>query len=386
MAGSGVSWYAAFEQRLLCRMKPSERAAVLDIDRAIRRHWQRLAIYGALLVAFVTSGLYESASGKLTLIESAGAAFGILMTIPMVVIGAWARPASYASKPVRTGFAIVLLAVTGGFFGAFFAKPEGFATFVARLGEIAPRVVFATASLGLLYAALATGLGYLRQREVLATEARVRAEAEAGLREEQLAHRLADARLAALQAQVEPHFLFNSLAAVVELAEAGAPRAAELCQHLVQFLRSSLTGLRADGTTLGEDVDLASAYLEVMAIRMGDRLRWAIDVPDDLRAASLPAAMVISLVENAIKHGVEPHASPAVVAIAARRVDGALEITVDDTGSGLSEPVVEGLGLANIRERLRLQFRGDADLALAPHRPRGTRAVLRLPFVVGASA
>ncbi len=154
----------------------------------------------------------------------------------------------------------------------------------------------------------------------------------------------------------------------------------------MQFLRGSLSGLRAGSTTLGADLDLVSDYLEVMTIRMGDRLTWWVDVPVELRSAPLPAAMVISLVENAIKHGIEPWAPPASTGIVVRDIDAQLVVVVEDTGCGLRYPVGEGLGLTNIRARLRLQYGGRGDLTLEAHAPRGTRAVLRLPFGTAAPA
>ncbi len=228
MAGAWRERISAFGTRLFCRKTDVERRAMVDLNLALRRHAGRLLFYGFVLLAFVTSGLYLFGAGKLDLVESALSAFGILITFPMVVIVAWTSPAKYSSRPARMALAIVTLAVAGGFCGALFAERDGFAAFVSRIQQVGPAVLFVTASLGLLIAGLATGLSFLRQREYLAVEARVRAESAALLREEQMAHSLSEARLAALQAQVEPHFLFNSLAAVVELAEGGAPKAAEL--------------------------------------------------------------------------------------------------------------------------------------------------------------
>lgn len=380
----------AMAERMLRRAPEAERCDIAELDATLRKNGWGLSLGTLGFVVLLACGLYLFRDGKRTVFESLAASAGLTFSLAMVVIWAWTRPSSFVRHPARRILWMMMLAMIGGLFGAFLTESD-WPKFVADLERVGPLIVVVTALMGLLMALLATGLAMLRQREIVAVEARVRAEADARLREEQLAHRVVDARLAALQAQVEPHFLFNTLGAITELAEPASPAAAELCRQLVDFLRgsldASLDALRAGTTTLGADVDIATAYLQVMATRLGPRLRWAIDVPESLRKVALPPAMTISLVENAIKHGVEPWPEAATIAISARVERDVLVLVVEDTGRGLADAEIgTGFGLANIRERLRLQYADRASLELVPNRPRGTCAVLRVPIEAWTNA
>ena len=358
----------------------AERCGVTELDATLRKNGWGLSFGMLGFIVFLACGLYLFGSGKFSVLESLGASAGLTVSLGIVIVGAWTRPASLVKHRSRRIVLFVILAACGGAIGAFITEPTAFVETMAKKG---PLVIFATATLGLLMALLATGLAMLRQREKVAIEASIRAESAARLREEQLAHRVVDARLAALQAQVEPHFLFNTLGAITELAEPSSPAAAELCRQLVDFLRGSLGALRAGTTTLGTDIDIATAYLQVMATRLGRRMSWSIDVSEPLREVALPPAMTISLVENAIKHGIEPWPEAATIAISARVDREGLVLVVEDTGRGLVDAEDgTGFGLANIRARLRLQYGDRASLELSPNRPRGTRAMLRVPIEV----
>ena len=197
-----------------------------------------------------------------------------------------------------------------------------------------------------------------------------------------------EAQLKLLQGQIEPHFLFNTLANVVGLMESDTPRAKLMLESFVDYLRSSLGGMRQADHTLGDEVDLVEAYLRVIKIRMEDRLHYAIVVPDELRAMQLPALTLQPLIENAVLHGLEPKIEGGSVRIAARLHGGArtLVLTVDDDGLGLTSPRParrngSGTALANIRERLAQRY-GDSDavgLRVEPIAPNGVRATLSLP-------
>ena len=138
-----------------------------------------------------------------------------------------------------------------------------------------------------------------------------------------------------MQAQVEPHFLFNTLASVQYLTETDPPQASLLLGHLLAYLRAALPQLRSGSTTLGQEVALAEAYLNILRMRMGSRLAFAIDVPEELRAHPFPPVLLISIVENAVTHGLEPQAEGGTVRIEARQEDARLVVAVTDTGGGL---------------------------------------------------
>ncbi len=187
-----------------------------------------------------------------------------------------------------------------------------------------------------------------------------------------------------MQAQIEPHFLFNTLASVQFLTETDPGQAGRLLGHLIDYLRAALPELRAKSTTLGREADLAKAYLEILATRMGPRLAFAIDVPADLRTHPFPPNMLISLVENAIKHGVEPAADGGRITVVARRVEDRLEVEVADTGRGLAASRGggthgDGVGLTNVRERLAALYGERGRFRIEENAPRGARAIIAIP-------
>lgn len=186
-----------------------------------------------------------------------------------------------------------------------------------------------------------------------------------------------DARLKLLHAQIEPHFLFNTLANVQQLVEAGSPQAPRVLQSLIAYLRAAMPRLADEGATLGNEAALVRAYLELMLMRMPDRLRYEVDVPPELAAKRFPAMALLTLVENAIRHGIDPSEQGGAIQVQARRLaDGTLQVGVADTGVGLRETSAPGTGLANLRERL-AAFHGDgATLALTENAPHGVVATI----------
>ncbi|WP_208108667.1 histidine kinase [Cognatilysobacter terrigena] len=188
------------------------------------------------------------------------------------------------------------------------------------------------------------------------------------------------AKLNLLHAQVEPHFLYNTLASAQLLTRSDPARAEEMLGHLIQYLRHSLPRAEDTPSTLGAELERALAYLEIMKVRMGSRLDVQVDVPESLRATKLPAMMLQTLIENAIKHGLEPRTGGGTVWIRARRSDGHVAITVADDGEGLGGKTNgTGIGLKNVRERLKLAYDGDASLAVVANFPAGVAATLTVP-------
>jgi len=188
-----------------------------------------------------------------------------------------------------------------------------------------------------------------------------------------------------LQLQIEPHFLFNTLGSAQQLAEKAAPDAARLISDLIRFLRATTPTLRDDATTIRQDALMVRAYLRIMQTRLGGRLNWTVTIPESLEDVVIPPGMLITLVENAIKHGIEPQPEGGRIDVTATQeshADGArVVLSVADTGIGLSGPPgVNGIGLANIRERLALQHGDRAALETDANHPRGFVARLVLPL------
>ncbi|MCS0607777.1 histidine kinase [Massilia solisilvae] len=215
--------------------------------------------------------------------------------------------------------------------------------------------------------------GLLRARAAAASE-RARAEA--------VERQAVQAQLQLLQAQLEPHMLFNTLANVQGLIAIDSARAQHMLDQLIQFLRATLTASRAESTTLAREFALAEAYLGLMAVRMGARLAYSLDLPAELAQASLPPMLLQPLVENAIAHGLEPQPDGGAIAVRARREGSLLILSVEDTGRGIDAPPVKPgtrLGLANTRDRLRAVYGERASLSLQAAMPAGALATITLP-------
>jgi sensor histidine kinase YesM len=188
------------------------------------------------------------------------------------------------------------------------------------------------------------------------------------------------AQLAMLQAQIEPHFLFNTLANVRSLIGRDAALAQTMLDHLNDYLRASLSRTRKRQVTLAEEIDLVSALLAISKIRLGGRLSYHIDVPAALQAALLPPLLLQPLVENALEHGIEPAVEGGEVRIVADEFERKLRLRVYDTGLGLQSIGIEGVGLPNVRKRLENLYSKEGRLALYPNDPCGVIAELILPL------
>jgi hypothetical protein len=178
---------------------------------------------------------------------------------------------------------------------------------------------------------------------------------------------------------VEPHFLYNTLASVQALTEVDPAQANAMTGHLIQYLRNALPKMREGISTVGQEIELVRAYLSILQMRMGKRLAFDINVPENLNAIAFPPLMLPSLVENAIKHGLEPQREGGTVNISAELVEGRLRLIVADTGRGFGETIGAGVGLANIRERLAALYGDTAKLTLVENTPKGVVATIDVP-------
>ena len=182
-----------------------------------------------------------------------------------------------------------------------------------------------------------------------------------------------------LQAQIEPHFLFNSLSTVLSLVDTDREKAGRMLTDLIRYLRVSLSRTRAESTTIDQEMEMARAYLDIYQIRMGDRLQYRIQAEDGLKEAAIPPMLVQPLVENAVKHGLEPTVEGGLVTITAYSVPQKIRITVTDTGKGLDETGDAGFGLMNIRERLHSLYGQEARVILEENSPSGLKATIEIP-------
>lgn len=186
------------------------------------------------------------------------------------------------------------------------------------------------------------------------------------------------AKLKMLQAQIEPHFLFNTLSNVVSLIDTQPARGKAMLLDLTKYLRISLSRTLPEKTTMGQEIEMLKAYLNIQKIRMGERLNFIIDVPEYLYPLALPPMLLQPLVENAIKHGLEPKVEGGEIRIAAAAEHNLLRIEVRDTGIGFSDYHQSGVGLANVRERLELLFGEKGKLLLEENHPSGVKAAIEV--------
>jgi signal transduction histidine kinase len=302
----------------------------------------------------------------------------MLLLIAFTLAGAWKVPG--LPRWLAQVLAVALVAPLATFLVylpsiGFLAEPMRHEGFV--LGY-----TFITGSALVLGPLLALGALY-RERDAQARSAALHFELERSTLEKQAL----DARLKLLHAQVEPHFLFNTLANVQALVESGSPQAGPVLRSLIDYLRATMPRLQSDNPTLGVEAALVRAYLELMEMRMPDRLRYRIEIDPDLAGIRFPPMALLTLIENAVRHGIDPSEVGGCIVVSARRdpADGSVRVGVADSGVGISESTHAGTGLANLRDRLQAFFGGDARLELHAETPHGVRAEIVFRDAGGAA-
>jgi sensor histidine kinase YesM len=188
------------------------------------------------------------------------------------------------------------------------------------------------------------------------------------------------ANLKVLQAQIEPHFLFNTLSNILSLIDTKPETGKSMLLDLTKYLRTSLSRTLPEKTTLTQEISMVKAYLDIQKIRMDERLNYKIDVPDDLMQHSFPPMLLQPLVENAVKHGLEPKVEGGEIVIRATQENNILKIEVADTGLGFSDLDKPGFGIANVRERIGLLFGEKGRLIIEENKPHGVRAAIEMPI------
>jgi len=264
--------------------------------------------------------------------------------------------------------AIVLGALAGELLLMLRLQPSLDASAVAILGSrIARWLVVA----GLAY------LYFVFRRQAAQAAAQVH---ESELQRVELDRQMTEARLQSLRSQIEPHFLFNTLANVQQLYRTDPGRGRRMLASFMAYLRTALPRMRHDETTLAHEVDLARTYLDVLQVRMGERLTVRFDVPRELAGLAFPPLALSTLTENAIKHGLNPLPEGGAIDIQAHREGRQLKVGVTDTGAGLRASGGPGAGIANLRARLAALYGGEASLTLEANAPRGIRATITVPI------
>jgi signal transduction histidine kinase len=267
-------------------------------------------------------------------------------------------------------FAVVAGSILGTVLAGLVKGRSLGAMFTERLSGVAISM-----GLGVGFGCVVVAAVILREKTARDQARLARAESE----RHRLEKNVLEARLQLMQAQVEPHFLFNTLANVQHLVETDPKAASGMLDSLIHYLRAALPQMREGTTNLGRELDMARAFLEIHRVRMGQRFDFAIEVPEALRPRAFPPMMLITLVENAVKHGVDPCCECGSIVVRAREEDGLLRVEVADTGEGIVAKKGGGVGLANIRERLKALYGAHARLLLEENSPHGVVASIEVP-------
>lgn len=353
----------------IARMSPIERQQLraFSLTYRGRRLWLALA---KLAASFTAAGLVaELLLGKGSWLVPVLAAnllgFGLLAG----GLGVWFNSGDVFRSKRKLAFGL-LTGVIGACAGIAIGNPQPLADQLPRLMRTLPLA----ALVGLVCAIPLVIMGAYRRRQHAALMERLQRDAE----RERLARELSESKLRMLRAQIEPHFLFNTLGAVQQLAAEGAPRAAALTADLIAFLRASFSDMRCEQVSLATEFATIESYLRVMQARMGARLRFELSLPAALAPRAVPSMIVLTLVENAIKHGIEPALRGGEIRVSADAEGDSVRIRVHDSGVGMSAIPGKGAGLDNVRRRLELAYGGGAALALRDAAP-GLVAELSLP-------
>ncbi|MBQ5939414.1 sensor histidine kinase [Massilia sp. AB1] len=375
LAERAAPGYRRFVAERLAALSPLERQELHDFSARYRGNRLYLALL-KLCAVFSVAGLLlrfaflPQMNWGLALVLAN--LVGFCMTLALTAV--WLHYRKIARAKFKAFIFLLGLDVGGALIGLVFVLLQGHQSLDAIVEKL-PRIlaigfVFST----LLYALPLIAIAAWRNRRHELLAAQLLADAE----RERLARELSESQLRLLRAQIEPHFLFNTLGAVQQLAEQGAPKAAELTANLIDFLRASLGDMRTGQASLQSEFRLVDSYLRVMQARLGHRLRFNLTLPEALAGVQIPSMLVLTLAENAIKHGIEPSLRGGTVWVGAEDTGSGIRIRVRDSGVGMSATPGHGLGLENIRHRLRLAYGESAGLALYDADP-GFEAELAIP-------
>jgi signal transduction histidine kinase len=362
------------------RLPERIRAQVIELDRRVLD----IPHLGGWVGASV--GAIASCMGFSVGLHAAGVAWGIAIFCGVALaagfiaamVSAWNNPERYTLRRIWRVALLMMLGVYAGSLGSIVsgAKNAGkdqswFDAMVNAVWVATPfQLIAGLLLLAMLWIASGTRRQHLQQALQRATLAQERDAAARGL---------AEAQLRLLQAQIEPHFLFNTLATLQHWVDTRDERAPALLRTLTTFLRASTEMFDRAAVSLGDECTMARHYLDIMQARLGPRLRHSFDVAPGCEAETLPPGLLMTLVENAVEHGIEPSLQGGTLRVRARCDGGACELRVEDDGAGLHGEVHDGIGLANCRERLRHRFGDAATLSLQTREGGGTQAVVRWP-------
>ena len=277
-----------------------------------------------------------------------------------------------SDKPILQAVRVAVALLIGSLGGSFLG---------AALTGMGPAVIFEKHGLyqllilGVMFGSIITYF-FSSQHQIAVSKEQIQEEKIKRLTSEKKA---AEANLKLLQAQIEPHFLFNTLSNILNLLDNDVARGKSMLVDFTHYLRTSLVKIRGQRTTLGHEMEMIRAYLNIFKVRMEERLKFSIELPEHLSGIPFPPMLLQPLVENAIKHGLEPKLEGGDILIEVETLEHTLRLAVVDTGMGLTRELHGGLGLSNVRERLESLYDDRAVFSLEANQPCGVKAIIEVP-------
>lgn len=319
----------------------------------------------AIAVLLTTVGFGDDFGKNLVFSQCIGLTIcGWMMAAKRVI-----RPVGFLRRSLTYGVAMAAGAVTGTALGAALAGLLTGSAFMVR------GYFFQVVGISMLFGCIITYFFYSRER-LSASAQMIQEERIKRLSSEK---QVLEAELKRLQAQIEPHFLFNTLSNILSLMDTDPETARSMQLNLIQYLRAALGLTRNRTTTLGQEFELITAFLEIYKIRMGARLRYSLQLPEALRDRPFAPMLIQPLVENAVVHGLEPRIEGGEISVRVSKSGSLLRLEVSDTGNGLGSHQGPGLGLANVRERLDLMYGSRGRLIVTENREAGITVIIEVP-------
>ncbi|MCD4721650.1 MAG: histidine kinase [Desulfobacula sp.] len=293
---------------------------------------------------------------------------GLCIGVPSIFISNYFRPV----KPFYQFVLLTTCVLAGAISGSYIASPLTHHKFISFKGQIPSQMIIIAVILGFVIS-----FGFVIYENYIAFKLSAKDEK---LKRLSLEKEKLNADLKLLQAQVEPHFLFNTLSNILSLIDSDTKKGKKMLENLTQYLRTSLIQSRKPYNRLADEIYMIKTYLDIFKIRMGNRLSYGIDIPHDILKIQIPPMIIQPLVENAIKHGLEPKIDGGKIFLKAFVKKNVLTIEVADTGMGIQEKSASGVGTGNIKKRLKALYGENASLYFEDIRPMGLKAIVEIPY------
>ncbi|MEK6744227.1 MAG: histidine kinase [Nitrospirota bacterium] len=325
--------------------------------------WSVLNALINTVIAFIIAGVGLSKGFAVTLIFSQCIGFSIFFS-NLAVLPVYQRATRLRTQVLIVAAAVIAGSIIGTLLGALANGFRPIQFFQEHFGYFTQVILFALL-FGFVISYIFISLSVISEEKIKRLEVEKAA---------------MEAELRLVQSQMEPHFLFNTLANVRSLIDSDPRRAGDMLETFVAFLRTSLRTSRERTVPLVQELDVVKNYLDLFTMRMGSRLRYKIELPEALRGVRIPPLLIQPLVENAVKHGLEPSIDGGEVTIAAERADGRIRIKVTDSGVGIREAAGgSGIGLDNVRRRLAIMYGELGRLVIEENSPSGVKATIEIP-------